>query len=93
MERYSNKRSLRHDIDEAILLADRILLMKNGPYARVAESVEITIPMTAQPDRDIAEHPNQYAIRNHLVQFLARSKEMASKPHRLTPIARQPFDR
>ena len=35
---------ITHDIDEAILLADRILLMTNGPYARVAESVQITIP-------------------------------------------------
>ena len=35
---------ITHDIDEAILLADRILLMTNGPLARVAESVEITIP-------------------------------------------------
>ncbi|MGD9863014.1 MAG: ABC transporter ATP-binding protein, partial [Pseudodonghicola sp.] len=32
---------ITHDIDEAILLADRILLMTNGPFARVAESVEI----------------------------------------------------
>jgi nitrate/nitrite transport system ATP-binding protein len=71
---------ITHDIDEAILLADRILLMTNGPHARVAESVEITIPRPRNRT-EIVEHPNYYAIRNHLVQFLGkRSKELAGQP-------------
>lgn len=70
---------ITHDIDEAILLADRILLMTNGPFARVAESVEITIPRP-RSRTEIVEHPNYYAIRNHLVQFLGkRSKELAGQ--------------
>jgi len=60
---------ITHDIDEAILLADRILLMSNGPYARVAESVEITIPRPRNRT-EILEHPNYYSIRNPLVQVL-----------------------
>ena len=68
---------ITHDIDEAILLADRILLMTNGPFARVAELVEITIPRP-RVRTEIVEHPNYYAIRNHLVHFLGqRSKELA----------------
>ncbi|MBN2759668.1 MAG: ABC transporter ATP-binding protein [Rhodobacteraceae bacterium] len=71
---------ITHDIDEAILLADRILLMTNGPFAKVAESVEITIPRPRNRT-EIIEHPNYYAIRNHLVQFLGkRSKELAGQP-------------
>ncbi len=35
---------ITHDVDEAILLADRILLMSNGPQARVAEIVRNTMP-------------------------------------------------
>ncbi|MCA1777609.1 MAG: ABC transporter ATP-binding protein [Loktanella sp.] len=70
---------ITHDIDEAILLADRILLMTNGPFARVAESVEITIPRP-RSRTEIVEHANYYAIRNHLVQFLGhRSKELAGQ--------------
>ena len=68
---------ITHDVDEAILLADRVLLMTNGPYARVAESVKIDI---ARPrDRSqIIHHPAYYAIRNHLVDFLVRrSKELS----------------
>jgi nitrate/nitrite transport system ATP-binding protein len=71
---------ITHDIDEAILLADRILLMTNGPFARVAESVEITIPRPRNRT-EIVDHPNYYAIRNHLVHFLGhRSKELAGQP-------------
>lgn len=70
---------ITHDIDEAILLADRILLMTNGPFARVAESVEITIPRP-RTRTTIVDHPNYYAIRNHLVHFLGeRSRELAGQ--------------
>ncbi len=70
---------ITHDVDEAILLADRILLMTNGPYARVAESVEITIPRPRKRE-EIIEHPHYYAIRNHLIHFLAtRSRELAGQ--------------
>ena len=76
---------ITHDIDEAILLADRILLMTNGPQARVAESVEITIPRPRNRT-EIVEHPNYYAIRNHLVQFLGRrSRELSGRPSGGTP--------
>ncbi len=81
---------ITHDIDEAILLADRILLMTNGPFARVAELVEITIPRP-RTRTGIVEHPNYYAIRNHLVHFLGeRSKELAGQhtdgPNHPTPV-------
>jgi nitrate/nitrite transport system ATP-binding protein len=70
---------ITHDIDEAILLADRILLMTTGPLARVAQSVEITIPRQRNRTQ-IVEHPNYYAIRNHLVQFLGdRSVRLAGQ--------------
>ncbi len=70
---------ITHDVDEAILLADRILLMTNGPYARVAESVVVDIPRPR--DRaEIVHDDGYYKIRNHLVEFLARrSKALAGK--------------
>jgi nitrate/nitrite transport system ATP-binding protein len=71
---------ITHDIDEAIFLADRILLMSNGPYARVAESVEITLPRP-RSRTEVIDDPNYYAIRNHLVHFLGeRSKALSGAP-------------
>jgi nitrate/nitrite transport system ATP-binding protein len=68
---------ITHDVDEAILLADRVLLMTNGPYARVAESVVIDIPRHRERT-EIIHDDNYYPIRNHLVEFLVkRSKELA----------------
>jgi len=68
---------ITHDVDEAILLADRILLMSNGPQARVAEIVKNTMPRDRQ--RATLHHdPQYYRIRNHLVDFLvARSKDLS----------------
>jgi nitrate/nitrite transport system ATP-binding protein len=68
---------ITHDVDEAILLADRILLMSNGPQARVAEVVRNTMARGRQ--RATLHHdPQYYRIRNHLVDFLvARSKELS----------------
>ncbi len=60
---------ITHDIDEAILLSDRILLMSNGPEARVAECVAIDIPKPRKRS-EIVKHPSYYKIRNHLVDFL-----------------------
>jgi nitrate/nitrite transport system ATP-binding protein len=68
---------ITHDVDEAILLADRILLMTNGPHARVAESVVIDIPRHRERT-EIIHHPHYYPIRNYLVEFLVkRSKELS----------------
>ena len=69
---------ITHDVDEAILLADKILLMSNGPRARVAEIVVNTLPDDRQ--RATMHHnPQYYAIRNHLVDFLvSRSKELSN---------------
>ncbi len=68
---------ITHDVDEAIYLSDRILLMSNGPYAKVAESVEIEIKRPRSRS-SIVDDPLYYDIRNHLVHFLTtRSKEFS----------------
>jgi nitrate/nitrite transport system ATP-binding protein len=70
---------ITHDVDEAILLADRVLLMSNGPKARIAESVKIDIQRPRKRST-IIEDPGYYKIRNYLVDFLVnRSEEMSGK--------------
>jgi nitrate/nitrite transport system ATP-binding protein len=60
---------ITHDVDEAILLADRIVLMTNGPNAKVAEIVVNTLPRQ-RSRHDVHKHPHYYRIRNHIVDFL-----------------------
>ncbi|MEM8745028.1 MAG: ABC transporter ATP-binding protein [Pseudomonadota bacterium] len=68
---------ITHDVDEAILLSDRIFLMTNGPKARVAEAVVVDIPRPRERG-EIIHHPGYYDIRNHIIDFLVkRSKELS----------------
>lgn len=70
---------ITHDIDEAILLADRIFLMSNGPEACIAEIVVNTIPKPRSRE-NMHHDPRFYAMRNHLLDFLVhRSKAMQAE--------------
>jgi nitrate/nitrite transport system ATP-binding protein len=58
-----------HDIDEALYLADRIILMTDGPEARVGEIY--TVPFERPRKRnEVLDHPDYYACRTYLVDFL-----------------------
>ena len=79
---------ITHDVDEAILLSDRILLMSNGPRARIAEIVEVTLPRS-RTRHDMHHDPRYYRIRNHLVDFLvSRSKDPKPEGETQPPIVR-----
>jgi nitrate/nitrite transport system ATP-binding protein len=71
---------ITHDVDEALLLADKILLMTNGPSAWIAEVVENTLPK-ARSRTELHRLANYYPLRNHLVDFLVtRSRELSLSP-------------
>lgn len=80
---------ITHDVDEAIYLADKIVLMTNGPGAMIAEIVENPLPRNR--DRlNIHKQADYYALRNHLIDFLVTgSKTFRERiPHDYDP--RQP---
>ena len=81
---------ITHDVDEAILLADRILLMSNGPNAVVAEAVEVDIPKPRQRG-DIIKNPGYYLLRNHLVDFLVNRSAAEHYQERKQPLATNPI--
>lgn len=58
-----------HDVDEALFLADRIVMMTNGPEAFVGEIMEV--PFARPRDRKaMLEDPAYYALREQLIEFL-----------------------
>jgi nitrate/nitrite transport system ATP-binding protein len=70
---------ITHDIDEAMLLADKIVLMTNGPHAQICEIVDNALPRE-RTRNDMHRHPNYYPLRNHLLEFLVnRSAEFAQE--------------
>jgi nitrate/nitrite transport system ATP-binding protein len=70
---------ITHDVDEAIYLADRIVLMTNGPGAVFAEIVENPLPKERKRT-DVHKHPLYYGVRNHVIDFLvSRSKAFAGE--------------
>ena len=59
-----------HDVDEAILLADRVVMMTNGPHARVGKVMPVDLPRP-RSRKALLEHPRYYEYREELLQFLA----------------------
>ncbi len=59
-----------HDVDEALLLADRVVMMTNGPNARVGKILDVTLPRP-RSRKALLEHPDYYRLREELLQFLA----------------------
>ena len=67
---------ITHDVDEAILLADRILLMTNGPAAHIAEDLTNPLPR-ARSRHDMHHHAQYYPFRNHILDFLVHRSQRA----------------
>ncbi|MCC6888303.1 MAG: ABC transporter ATP-binding protein [Hyphomicrobiales bacterium] len=70
---------ITHDVDEAIYLADKIVMMSNGPNALFAEIVENPLPKERKRN-EFHKHPLYYGVRNHIIDFLVtRSKSFAEE--------------
>ncbi len=58
-----------HDVDEAILLADRVVMMSNGPNAKIGNIMEVDLPRP-RSRKALLNHPDYYAYREELLEFL-----------------------
>ncbi|MDF1834401.1 MAG: nitrate ABC transporter ATP-binding protein [Alteraurantiacibacter sp. bin_em_oilr2.035] len=59
-----------HDVDEAILLADRVVMMTNGPQATVGKVLEVDLPRPRNR-KELLDHPQFYRYRQEVLHFLA----------------------
>ena len=58
-----------HDVDEAILLGDRVVMMTNGPRAKVGRILDVPLPRP-RTRRALLAHSQYYALRESLITFL-----------------------
>ncbi|TXG35364.1 ABC transporter ATP-binding protein [Seonamhaeicola maritimus] len=60
---------ITHDVDEAIFLADRVVMMTSGPRAKIGDVLNIDFerPRTR---KTVLEHDDYYKYRKHLIDFL-----------------------
>lgn len=58
-----------HDVDEAILLADKVVMMTNGPHAKIGKVLDVDLPRP-RSRKALLEHPRYYDLRAELLDFL-----------------------
>jgi nitrate/nitrite transport system ATP-binding protein len=70
-----------HDVDEALLLSDRIVMLTNGPESYIGQIIDV--PFARPRERmDVVNHPNFYALRNEIVYFLMQQKKDKQRKQR-----------
>ena len=67
-----------HDVDEAILLADRVVMMTNGPRATIGKITTVNLPRP-RSRRDLLNHPDYYSYRAEIMGFLEDYAHGATK--------------
>ncbi len=75
-----------HDVDEAILLADRVVMMTNGPNAKIGKIVEIDMPRP-RTRRALLEHPRYWEYREEILSFLEEYEHGAGSKTSHAPAA------
>ncbi|SES14493.1 nitrate/nitrite transport system ATP-binding protein [Tranquillimonas rosea] len=68
-----------HDVDEAILLADRVVMMTNGPQATIGKVLDVDLPRP-RTRKALLEHPDYYLYREQVLTFLEDYEQGGAKP-------------
>jgi nitrate/nitrite transport system ATP-binding protein len=86
-----------HDVDEALLLSDRVVCLTNGPEAGIGQILKVSLPRPRQR-LEVMDHPDYYTLRSELIGFLQQQRRLkqrqkavaapaAAKPTAPTPAA------
>ena len=71
-----------HDVDEALLLSDRVVMLTNGPAAHIGQILDIPIERPRHR-LEMVKHPAYYGLRNEIIYFLNQQKR--AKKHKVQP--------
>jgi len=63
-----------HDVDEALLLSDRVVMLTNGPESRIGQIMEVNIPRPRHR-LEVVNHPSYYSMRSEIIYFLNQQKK------------------
>jgi bicarbonate transport system ATP-binding protein len=64
-----------HDVDEAVLLSDRIVMLTNGPGSKIGQILDVDIPRPRKR-MEVVEHPSYYSLRSEMIYFLNQQKRI-----------------
>jgi bicarbonate transport system ATP-binding protein len=64
-----------HDVDEAVLLSDRIVMLTNGPGSKIGGILDVDIPRPRQR-MEVVNHPSYYSLRSEIIYFLNQQKKI-----------------
>ncbi len=73
-----------HDVDEALLLSDRIVMLTNGPEAHIGQILTVPIPRPRKR-LEVVNHPSYYSLRGEMIYFLNQQKR-AKKRKTVAPV-------
>ncbi len=74
-----------HDVDEAVLLSDRIVMLTNGPGSKIGQILEVDIPRPRKR-MEVVEHPSYYILRSEMIYFLNQQKRIKKIRARKTAV-------
>ncbi|MEY3735748.1 MAG: hypothetical protein RLZZ624_807, partial [Cyanobacteriota bacterium] len=67
-----------HDVDEALLLSDRVVCLTNGPEAGIGQILQVNLPRPRQR-LEVMEHPDYYRLRSELISFLQQQRRLKQR--------------
>ncbi|HAX89471.1 MAG TPA: bacitracin ABC transporter ATP-binding protein [Cyanobacteria bacterium UBA11370] len=74
-----------HDVDEAVLLSDRIVMLTNGPGSKIGQILDVDIPRPRKR-MEVVEHPSYYSLRSEMIYFLNQQKRIKKIRARKTAV-------
>jgi bicarbonate transport system ATP-binding protein len=82
-----------HDVDEAVLLSDRIVMLTNGPGSKIGQILEVDIPRPRKR-MEVVEHPSYYSLRSEMIYFLNQQKRIKKlRARKVSAIARHGLEK